>query len=153
MEKVQDWFLRAILTEAERRQLVYTDDPVRYGSLLLALRDIAEQKISGAMAECGVYKGAISKFLHENAPDRTLYLFDTFQGFPNPGDNESKDERFQDTSVEAVRQYLGPSERIVIREGVFPTTAEGLKDESFCLVMIDFDKYQSTLAALEFFYP
>ena len=148
-----DWFLRSFLTDEERRALVATDDPVRFGSVSLALRDICENAIPGALAECGVYRGVMSKFIHDRVPERTLYLFDTFSGFDARDLDGSSDERFRDTSVEGVLSYIGNREHIVVRKGYFPASAEELGTEQFAFVMIDFDKYQPTLAALTLFYP
>ena len=148
-----DWFLRSFLTDEERHALVATDDPVRFGSVSLALRDIGENAIPGALAECGVYRGAMSKFIHDRAPERTLYLFDTFSGFDARDLDGRSDERFRDTSVEGVLSYIGNSEHVVVRKGHFPASVGELETEQFALVMIDFDKYQPTLAALTLFYP
>lgn len=148
-----DWFLRAFSTEEERRSLVESDDPVRFGSVLLALKDIDTNRLPGAMAECGVYRGAMSKFLREHSPVRKLYLFDTFSGFDTRDLRGESDERFRDTSVEAVLSHMENAENVIVRRGYFPDSASDLGDEQFAFVMIDFDKYQPTLAALSLFYP
>ena len=44
-------------------------------------------------------------------------------------------------------------ERVVLRKGYFPETAEGLESVRFALVSLDLDLYAPTLAALRFFYP
>jgi O-methyltransferase len=79
-----------------------------------------------------------------------LYLFDTFAGFPG---EDGTDDRFQDTSVEAVRRRIGDCSNVIFRVGAFPETAHGLESELFALVLIDVDKYVATLAGLNFFYP
>jgi O-methyltransferase len=93
-------------------------------------------------------------FLHRIAPDRRLYLFDTFAGFPEadlpPGVTDS---RFRDTSEEAVRRRVGPSPNVVLRPGYVPDTLAGLEDERFAFVLLDLDLLEPTRAALEFFYP
>lgn len=145
--------LLAHLNDNERREILETDDPVRYGTVLLALEQIEKEQIAGALAECGVYRGTMSQFLHKHAPTRLLYLFDTFEGF-DPRDVEgTQDERFRDTSAELVRSAFGSADTIVIRQGYFPESAKGLSEERFAFVMIDFDKYRPILAALDFFYP
>jgi O-methyltransferase len=55
-----------------------------------------------------------------------------------------------DTSLEALR-CLVP--RAIIHKGWFPESADGLENLRFAFAMIDVDKYQSTKAALEWFYP
>jgi len=52
-----------------------------------------------------------------------------------------------------IEKKLGNLENVYIKKGIFPETAKGLEKELFSLVIIDLDIYQSTLDALEFFYP
>ena len=129
----------------------YHDD-VRYSTLALGIERLKASQIEGAFAEIGVYQGATSAFIHEQAPERHFYLFDTFEGFPN-NDDTAVDTRFRDTSREAVSRFLGHSENIHFREGYFPSTAIGLEDESFALVMLDVDHYQAAVDVFQFFYP
>jgi O-methyltransferase len=133
-----------------RRIERYHDD-VRFATLALAVQRLHDDDIPGAFAEVGVYQGATSAFLHQHAPTRDIYLFDTFAGFPKQ-DLVGEDTRFRDTSLESVRDYLGDSERLKFRKGYFPETAEGL-DDSFALVMLDVDLYRPALEVLSFFYP
>jgi O-methyltransferase len=148
-----EWFLRPYFSKEQRKSILI--DPVRYGNFLLSIEQIQKEKIPGAFAECGVYRGYVSKFLHETAPDRKLYLFDTFEGFDNRDldSKEFEDNRFRDTSEETVLRYIGNRENVIIRKGYFPDTTVGIVDEKFSLVILDFDKYNPTMAALEFFYP
>lgn len=147
------WLIIPYFTQQQREMLVRTGDPIRYGALLLALEQVSKDAIPGSLAECGVYKGAVSKFLHEMLPDRKLFLFDTFQGFDKRDTKNNDDERFQDTSVEGVLRYIGNDENIIIRKGYFPDSANLLEEKEFAFVLVDFDKYQPTLAALRLFYP
>ena len=59
----------------------YHDD-VRYATFALAVDRLQRDKVPGAFAEIGVYRGITSAFLHRQAPERRFYLFDTFEGFP-----------------------------------------------------------------------
>lgn len=127
-------------------------DYVRHTTIALALQQIQTQNITGNIAECGVWRGDLSTFLMQCAPTRRFYLFDTFEGFPKE-QIESTDSRFQDTDVESVRAKFPTNIDVHIRKGIFPGTAEGLEQEQFAFVMIDFDIYIPTVAALEFFYP
>ena len=145
--------LKFHLPEEERKPFLRTFDPVRYGALMLALRTIAREGVPGHLAEVGVYRGYTSAFLHAHAPERTLYLFDTFQGFDERDGAARGDTRFRDTSVEAVARLLGDTRNVEFRQGYFPETARGLEQERFALVMLDADLFEPTLAGLEFFYP
>jgi O-methyltransferase len=148
-----EWFLVPILDEQQRQVIVGSGDPVRYGSIHLAFDQMLKENIPGSLAECGVYKGHLSKFIHAKFPERKLYLFDTFEGFDNRDADSPNDSRFRDTSEEGAKQHIGNIDNIIFRKGYFPETATGLGNETFAFVMLDFDKYEPTLAALKLFYP
>jgi len=125
-------------------------DPVRYGTIGLAIERVQADGIGGAFAEIGVWRGDLSEFIHSAAPDTRLYLFDTFQGFPA----KDKDDRFKETSAEFVKgRVTFRPWNVTFRIGEFPATASGLEQERFSLVVYDADKYEPAIAALEFFYP
>ena len=147
-----DWLMTPYLTQKQRRMLVGIGDPIRYGTVLLSVEQIGKDRIPGSLAECGVYKGSLSKFLHSMLPDRQLFLFDTFEGFDQRDSGSPDDERFKDTSEQSVLHNIGTTQNVIIRKGYFPDTSVGLEDERFAFVMIDFDRYEPTLAALKFFY-
>jgi O-methyltransferase len=132
-------------------------DVVRYGALALALSRIERDGIPGELAEVGVFRGEVSRFVTAALPGRPLHLFDTFAGFPDEdfeSAREASDHRFTDTSVAAVRASLGSAAASVrFHPGHFPTTADQLGDERFAFVSLDVDKRRPTLAGLDFFYP
>jgi len=139
-------------TLAQKAIFNFERDPVRAASIWLALRRIEVENIEGSLAEVGVYRGDTSALIHRILPDRKLFLFDTFEGFPEK-DTGKKLERFNYTSVEMVKEKLGDCSNVVIRKGYFPETATDLENERFAFVMCDVDLYAPTLACLEFFYP
>jgi len=128
-------------------------DGVRYATLALAIQRLESERIEGAFAELGVYRGDTSRFIHQQAPSRRLYLFDTFEGFPSEALEVSNDDRFKDTSQEMVANHIGDQQNVTFRAGYFPETTAGLEDERFAMVMLDFDLYKSAIEAFEFFYP
>lgn len=131
-----------------------SDDYFRYATLGLALHRVLEENIPGEVAEVGVWRGETSAFLHRLAPQRRLYLFDTFAGFPAEDlPAGAKDGRFRDTSVEAVRRRVGPSPNVILRPGYVPEVLEGVSAEQFAFVLLDLDLFDPTSASLEFFYP
>jgi len=134
------------------KDLISTEDPIRYTTLALAINNIKKNKIKGDFAEVGVYRGSMSKIIHMCAPQRILYLFDTFEGFPIDFINH-KDNRFKDTTENILKNTIGDLKNIIIKKGIFPETAKGLENKKFSFVMIDLDIYESTLLTLEFFYP
>jgi O-methyltransferase len=121
--------------------------------LIGALR--ATEKVLGDLAEVGAGYGASAKLIVDHSFNhRPLHLFDTFEGLPevtsrdnpkfNPGDFRG--------SLESIRQYLG-NRPVFYYKGLFPETAEPVKDKRFSFVHLDVDLYESTLAGLQFFYP
>jgi O-methyltransferase len=136
------------------------DDYCRMMSLKLAANRIVEKNVPGAIAELGVYRGELAAVLNRLFTDRTLYLFDTFEGF---SDNDLSDGQegkhsqaaagdFKDTSLDMVISRMAHPEKIVVRKGYFPETTNGLED-TFALVSLDVDLYKPTLAGLHYFYP
>lgn len=125
-----------------------------------AARIINMHGVSGAVAELGVYRGDFAKEINHVFPDRTLYLFDTFEGFPQNDlvyDNETElltnfVGRFQDTSVEFVLNQMPHIEQCVVKKGYFPETTSGLNNEVFAFVSIDVDLYKPILTGLNFFW-
>ena len=112
--------------------------------------------VPGAAAELGVYRGGFARCLSALLPERTLYLFDTFEGFDETeaaGEAAGFVAAHRNTSAERVLSLLPRPEMAVIRQGLFPATAAGLEDERFCLVSLDADLEESTLAGLRFFVP
>src|SRR5215217_955434 len=135
--------------------IAFHDDYFRYTTHALAVQKVLDEPVEGAIAELGVWRGDMTRFLHALAPERTYYLFDTFEGFPQqdlePGVEE--DGRFQDTSLDFVLSRLHSTDNIVVRQGYVPETLAGLEDEKFAFVLLDLDLHPPTVAGLEWFYP
>lgn len=134
-------------------------DYVRYAALGLCYEEIVAKKISGNVAELGVYRGDFAKRLNQLFPDRRLYLFDTFAGFDRQDVATEKasgfssgEQSFADTSVAAVLGQMPHPQQCVVRQGFFPATAAGVDDE-FCFVSLDADLYDPIFEGLKFFYP
>ena len=135
-----------------------------YDLRLAFLRRLAEEmrkrKLKGDIAELGVYQGRFAAELNAAFPDRTLHLFDSFEGFDGR-DRQAEAEKsgrakvFQDfssTSPDLVRERLPYPDRAVFYPGYFPETVPD-EDLSFALVSLDVDLYQPTLEGLRYFYP
>lgn len=113
--------------------------------------------LKGDIAEIGVYKGGTAKLFSQIFEKRgkKIYLFDTFSGMP-PTDSVKdlhKEGDFNDTSLEAVKQFLRGCNNVVFYKGFFPDTAKPIMDKTFCLVHIDVDIYKSVMDCCSFFYP
>ncbi len=118
----------------------------------------ATNKLPGVLAEVGVYQGGSAKLACLVKGDAPLYLFDTFEGMPDV--NKSTDGVFNkgdfaDTSMENVKKYLSEFPNVKLYKGFFPDSARGQEPENlqYRFAHLDVDIYESTIKALEFFYP
>jgi O-methyltransferase len=134
------------------------NDMARFYVFCLISDLVAKERISGDVAELGVWQGNTAELLAMFArrQNRTLYLLDTFEGLP-AADLNADDKHlvgtFQDTDIETVRKRVG-SEGTVLIKGYFPETASQLPlDAKFSIVHIDCDLYAPMIAALQYFYP
>jgi O-methyltransferase len=115
--------------------------------------------LDGDFAECGVYKGGtaalIARTLKDaSATNRTLHLFDTFEGMPDVR-HESIHRKgdFGDTTLESVIEYLNPFPFVSFHPGLMPETFAGVRDRRFAFAHVDVDIYQSMWDSCDFFYP
>ena len=134
---------------------------LRLAHVRLLAEEIHLRKLPGAIAELGVYQGAFAAELNRLFPDRTLYLFDTFEGFTREDVAEEKKHAahsraaagdFSDTSLEQVRARLPHPEQAVFCKGHFPDT---LPDDlpPLAFVNLDPDLYEPILSGLRAFWP
>ncbi|KKW35735.1 hypothetical protein A2852_01330 [Candidatus Adlerbacteria bacterium RIFCSPHIGHO2_01_FULL_54_23] len=121
--------------------------------LIMAARRTA--KIPGDIAEVGTYRGGSSKLIaRSRAAARPMHLFDTFEGLPQVREIDSKFDTGQyGADFKQVKRYLSGYPDIFLYKGIFPATADPIKDKKFSFVHLDVDLYDSTKQALEFFYP
>jgi O-methyltransferase len=134
-------------------------DYVRLSTLELVSYEIKRKNLEGSVAELGVYKGKFARYLNQYFPDRTLYLFDTFEGFDKRDIALEKqnqfshaDQDFSDTSVEAVLKRMPFPQKCKPVKGFFPQSAKVIED-SFVFVSLDTDLYEPIYNGLHFFYP
>ena len=141
----------AQLADGKLPEQELSNDYVRLATLELLCRRL--ENVPGAAAELGVYKGFFARCINQLLPDRTLYLFDSFEGF---SDDACAAESFQaahrNTAIDQVMSIMPHPERITVKPGFFPESLGGL-EETFCLVSLDVDFYQTTLDGLRYFWP
>ncbi len=145
---------------------------LRLAFLRLTVREIMDAGIKGDLAELGVYRGDFAREMNALLPDRDLLLFDTFEGFDSrdlriekekaaDGRNARAEEGdFGDTSTDLVKSRLPYPEKAHFYKGYFPDSLKDCeapaphpKDRKYCIVSLDTDLYEPTLAGLRFFYP
>ena len=148
-EKYDSKFLEILNKIGDNRGADNEENYTLYSSLL------ATKNLPGDTAEVGVYKGGTSRLICEVKGEKNLYLFDTFEGLPKTTDNDLLVQQgwLHDTSLESVKNYLSDFENIHFLKGIFPETTKPISDKKFSFVHLDTNLYQSTLDALEFFWP
>jgi O-methyltransferase len=143
--------MRLINQVKQERELLLSH--VEAEQLINALE--ASARIPGDVAEVGVYQGASARILRHYAdPIKTVHLFDTFCGLPQPGESDADFVKGQfKSSLKQVQDYLGFS-GIQYHVGIFPQSiTDGIAATKFSFVHLDVDLYEGTLDCLRFFYP
>jgi O-methyltransferase len=125
----------------KRQKFIYGYDYIRFSSLGLVSHEIYENQIQGCVAELGVYRGDFARCINEAFPDRSLYLFDTFEGFDKQ--DLEKDARssfsknaekvFSNTSVDIVLKKMKHKNNCIVKKGWFPETTTDV-EETFAFV-------------------
>jgi hypothetical protein len=152
--------------------------PGKVHALVRAVEYVTARRLPGAFVECGVWRGGSMMavaltLLRLGERTRDLYLFDTFEGMTEPGEEDVKQggERAADVlrrssrdssawavaSLEDVREaVLGvgyPSERIHFVKGPVEETLPGRAPAEIALLRLDTDWYSSTKHELVHLYP
>lgn len=126
--------------------------------------------LPGDIAECGVFQGGslipIAIWCRNHAPERTVYGFDSFQGFDQAiavdfdlGGADDRDKRiggFAETSFEHVMrklEFFGLRHMVNLVPGYFRDTLPYAETRQFAFVHLDVDLYESYRDCLAFFYP
>lgn len=147
-----------------RSEFNFKYDYVRFKTLENIAEEINFRNISGSVAELGVFTGEFARYIYKFFPNRTLYLFDTFEGFLEEELNkeiargyisESINDILKNTSIDKVIRSITEGKKnnnIVIKKGLFPESLEGLEDK-FAFVSLDVDLEDSTFEGLRYFYP
>ena len=162
-----------------RRVQPYTlTTPGKIYALARAVEYVAKHPIPGGLVECGVWRGgsvmAIAlTLLRADVTDRDLYLFDTFTGMTEPGDEDIKRGGrpaaeilrqtnrghgiWAEASVEEVREAVlsvgYPEERVHFVKGRVEDTLPTKAPERIALLRLDTDWYASTKHELTHLYP
>lgn len=128
-------------------------DRIRCYSHYLLMEQIA--KLPGDILEIGTWRGGTAGIFTQLAPNKTVYLADTFAGVVKSSEWEHyKDKAHSDTSKELVvkflEQDLGVSNYKIL-QGVFPEdTGHIVNGKKFSFVHIDVDVYRSAKETFDF---
>lgn len=138
---------------------------------LLALYRLCRQadrrRVPGAFVECGVYRGGcagvMAALAQNSAPSRQTWLFDSFEGLPEPSPQDRANElaaagRFA-APIHDVHELLFERLRLApeavhIEKGWFDRTLPAARDRigSIAVLRLDADLYESTRCCLEQLY-
>jgi len=116
----------------------------------------AVSTMQGQIAEVGVYKGGSAQLILETTKRKIVYLFDTFEGFPEQkydGNIDWNTPGKTKADYKEVKRRLSRYTNCVLAKGIFPDEVEPPDTIRFAFVHIDVDLYQSTLDCYEYFYP
>jgi hypothetical protein len=157
----RDHSLKGLYSKWTRGNIVNNNgDGARFVSLLLNARKVMEDDVKGDFTELGVWRGNSAAILAKIAEQhgRTLFLFDTFEGFDSRDiksfDQNRRHGEFQDTSLDYVKQTVENDRSVRYIKGFFPESIpHELENSLFSLVHLDCDLYAPMKAALNFFYP
>lgn len=168
--------------EVLQRVADYTMTSVeRQAALMGAVRHVIRRNIAGCMVECGVWRGGSSMavaltLLQEDAGDRDLYLFDTFEGMTAPAEVDKTGAGVSaKTILDATAKVAGkniwcladlddvrrnmaatgyPQERVHFVKGpVEKTIPDQAPSAPIALLRLDTDWYESTRHELIHLFP
>lgn len=166
-------------TEIYKKSTKYTMTSIeRMYSLYKSVEYIVRQQIPGSIVECGVWKGGSSMvaaltLMKMGVTDKKIYLYDTFEGMPQPQDvdvslyGQSAIRRWQQMNavnkkwdfspLEEVKRNLVstgyPEELIIYVKGKVEETIPSVMPEQISLLRLDTDWYESTYHELQNLYP
>ncbi|MEG3641381.1 TylF/MycF/NovP-related O-methyltransferase [Magnetococcus sp. PR-3] len=137
----------------------------RLKALYDAVHEIEVQKIKGDVVECGTARGGSAALLGLTlktvGSERSLWLFDSYEGIPAPTQNDPDLEIAQHYTgdfqgelgqVKALFSRLEIGERTEFVKGLFDETLPTAKVEQIALLHVDGDWYDSIMITLESLY-
>jgi O-methyltransferase len=155
----------------------------RIVALCSAIDYLTINNIEGDIVECGVWRGgstmaAIDTLINNKSTKRDIYLYDTFEGMPAPGQYDIKigghsgvgktaEELYKNvapddfiwcySSLDEVKQNIEslnyPVDKIHYIKGKVENTIPATIPQKIALLRLDTDFYESTLHELEYLYP
>jgi Macrocin-O-methyltransferase (TylF) len=151
----------------------------RLYALYKSVHYVVENKIPGDIVECGVWRGGSMKLVAQvlcalGVTDRSLFLYDTFEGMTEPDPaldvDASGNKAFNDwleiqrrgvkwsyASVEEAREVIAasgyPMDKVVFVKGPVEDTIPATLPDRISLLRLDTDWYASTRHEIEHLYP
>jgi O-methyltransferase len=135
---------------------------------LLGLQRVAEQvakgKLTGDLVECGVFRGGsavvIAERLLPQSPERKIWLFDCFEGMPDPGVEDPPEAweyagKFASSELivlDTFKKSKLPLNQVEIVVGRYEDVLPTFKPFPISLLHIDCDWYDPVKLCLKTFY-
>jgi len=118
-------------------------------------------KVKGAVAECGVFKGLsslimLSQLKKESFDFKNYYAIDSFKGLGGITEKDRLEDSYQGMyaiPIEEIKKNLVQFQGINIIQGKIPEILITLPEQKYRLVHIDLDIIEPTLGAIKYFYP
>lgn len=177
---IDDPFFIEAFAKIEPHSITASLGPVPPWALYKAIEYVVKNNVPGDIVECGVWNGgsmllAALALIHFGDTSRKIYLYDTFEGMPEPDpemdkswDGQSAHEEWRESvavkgrwgyggSVEMVYEVMRssgyPLENIIFVKGMVETTIPSVAPKHIALLRLDTDLYQSTYHELVHLYP
>jgi hypothetical protein len=142
----------------------------RLDNVQACIETVLTEGVPGDVIEAGVWRGGTSMFMRavlnaHDASDRTVFVADSFEGLPPPdaerfpADASSKLHEFDFLSVplEAVQEHFRRfgllDDQVRFVKGWFRDTMPALSGNTWSVIRMDGDMYESTMNILENLYP
>lgn len=138
----------------------------RLDDLQLCIESIVRNGVEGDVVEAGTWRGGASILMRATlntlgAHHRTVWVADSFDGFPLPADEHPDTEQLATIGFLAVPQdeveanfaRFGCEHGVKFVPGFFEETMSSLAGRRWALIRLDGDSYDATWTTLEALYP
>ena len=129
-----------------------------YLDLCQLIREIVINKVPGDIAEFGAFRGhsgyLISRLIEAWGSDKTLFMFDTFQGFPDEAIGVDKFwSRTHEVNFAEVQRKFHDRPNVRLVKGEFGSTLPAFENHRLSFAYIDCDSYRATRFLLGTVFP
>jgi len=143
----------------------------RLDDLQACVESVVRDGVDGDLIEAGAWRGGASILMRATldtlgAEHRTVWVADSFQGFPEPEEGGAADDRdlelqlneygYLAAPVEQVREHFarfGCERGVEFVPGFFEATMPSLRGRRWSLIRLDGDTYTATRVSLDALYP
>jgi len=166
-EYASTWFVSPVLLDTPNPYAIYEESLEHfeqkcglrdYLDLYQLIKQVVEERIPGDIAEFGSFRGhsgyLIAQTLIALGSDKTLYMFDTFEQFPDEGLGIDQFwSSTHDVDFDEVRRKLAPFPAVRVIKGDFTDTLGSSGLSSVALAYVDCESYRATRFLLDALLP